>query len=121
MSLDSTTLTPMSRQSMLNLKPTFNQAKYKALINDFVSEVYSDAVLTAGTSRSESYYYILKGTKYEQLDNQRSIDEIIRQLRGLFPDCRVDVVPIKFNRDEGYFYETSLELKENEAIVVDWC
>jgi len=120
MALDSTTLTPMSRASMLNLKPKYDEAKNEALLNDFISEMYSDAILTAGTSHSESHYYILKGTKYEQLESEKMVDEIKRQLRGLFPDCRVDFVPVKFNRDEGYFYETSLELKENAAIVIDW-
>ena len=120
MALDSTTLTPMSRASMLNLKPKFDEAKNEALLNEFISEMYSDAILTAGTSDSESHYYILKGTKYRELDSQKMVDEIIRQLRGLFPDCRIDFVPIAFNQYEGYFYETSFELKENEAIVIDW-
>ena len=125
--------TPISRESMRGLKAKIQEEARIARINSIVDYIYRDAVRIATQIDESSCLYNLSehGTP---LDFYReNMEEIIKDLKSLFPDCVVEYKTLKtVTARNGKKYDISKIDKDNisdirgrsteigEYIVVDW-
>ena len=125
-------LKPMNRESMLGLKAKKDEEMRLEKIKIRVKYIYTQAVYHAENFKSTFYNYHIDQWHNPNADNlfyMNNMEEILRDLQNLFPDCRVKYTKM-FEGSDGKMYDI-LENDSNilplispqhiyESIVIDW-
>ena len=124
-------VTPMSRHIMRGLKAKNDETNRINQIQQFVSQFYKSAIITAKTTTDTVYQCTLRQHIAGTIgDNSENIQEIVRDLQILFPECSVEYKNLAWHQQERKLYDISkiddtnrkfIDTRMSEKyIVIDW-
>jgi hypothetical protein len=119
---------PVSRAYLLGLKAQTDEERRVKQIEQYVSNIYLQAKLTARTTTQTSIQYkVLQGTEgFALRDN---IFDILSRLRTLFPDSSVEFNSLSRGQDGKMYDIANIDEKmkpfinpqyNQNVIVIDW-
>jgi hypothetical protein len=119
---------PVSRAYLLGLKAQTDEERRVKQIEQYVSNIYLQAKLTARTTTQTSIQYkVLQGTEgFALRDN---IFDILSRLRTLFPDSSVEFNSLSRGQDGKMYNIANIDEKmkpfinpqyNQNVIIIDW-
>ena len=122
---------PVTRDYMRNLKAKNDEMKRLAEIESYIKNIYTHAINTATTTNYTSYQFQIQQhiTRNGPDFARTNMQDIIRGLQCLFPDCTVEFT-ILTRAQDGKMYDIS-KMDEKilpfinsgatqDCIVIDW-
>jgi len=128
-------LTPITKESMQQLKFQEEEEIRIRTINSIVGQIYSAAIREAKTTINTSYRYLVPSDKENNLQlvvfHEKNEQAIIDRLQILFPNCLIScniLVPDQDGKwhilskvdDKALQFITSYKVKTSKFIVIDW-
>ena len=125
--------TPMSKESMRNLKAEQDEENRNKKIKEIVSNIYNSAIYMAKTTLNTSFHHEIP--KSNQTTNNLDIfyinnkDEIVKILQELFTDCSVSFSILSRGNDGKMYDISKMDEKvipfinrqfDKSYIVIDW-
>lgn len=112
-------LIPVTRETLLTLKNVTDFERRMKMIDNIVTDIYKSVIKTAKYSENKKMNYKIPTTesiyttdKYYDTFYIKNMDNILREVRELFPESRVEQV---FIVPDGTYEETG-----EMHIVIDW-
>jgi hypothetical protein len=119
---------PVSRAYLLGLKAQTDEERRVKYVEQYVSNIYSQAKQTAETSNQTSFQY--KVQEYiGQIAIRDNIFDILSRLRTLFPDSSVEFKSLSRGQDGKMYDIAHIDEKmkpfinpqyNQNVIVIDW-
>ena len=119
--------TPVSREYMRNLKAKNDEMKRLAEIERWIKNIYNQALNAATTSGDTSYRFQIQQAVPDFFAT--NIQDIIRGLQCLFPDCNVERTTLSRGQDGKMYDISKIEEKllpfidkryNQDYIIIDW-
>lgn len=120
--------TPVSREYMRNLKAKNDEMKRLAEIEKWIKDIYTLAIRSATNSVDTSYQLQIQN-HHSQDFVRTNIQDILRGLQCLFPDCTVKFTKLSRAQDGKMYDISKMDEKilpfikageTQDCIVIDW-
>jgi hypothetical protein len=125
-------LNPVSRDEMRQRKAARDEALRVQQISQLVRQIYNNATQIADSSTETVYRFDARHVQYQPII-MSNMDEIIQNLRNLFPGCVVEYKSVTFvTGNDGKHYDLStldeklkpfINMRSQQttnSIIIDW-
>ena len=128
-------LTPITKESMQQLKFQEEEENRIRQINGIVGQIYNAAIREAKTTINTSYRYLVPSDKQNNLQlvvfHEKNEQAIIDRLQILFPNCLISCNILVPDQDGKWYilskaddialqFINSYKVKTSKFIVIDW-
>lgn len=120
---------PISRNDLQQLKLKTDEQNRVNQINQIVNHIYSTVINQAKTQTITTYNYHIQRHLHNQIFYEQNKDDIISNLKILFPDSSIDYKILSRGNDGKMYDITNIEEKmrpfinrqhDQAHIVIDW-
>lgn len=120
---------PFSRNDLQQLKAKTDEENRLKQISIIVNQIYSTVINQARTQTITSYNYQIPQHTPNQIFYENNKDDIISNLKTLFPDCSIDYKMLSRGNDGKMYDITNIDEKmrpfinrqhDQVHIVIDW-